>query len=274
MTINPFSSNAIKTKSMQLLALIVFLSFAPASSAQTKSKPVTTTPTSDRAIVTPRKVVITRRGALLRNFPEKKTATLTYPGVSGLKDQIVLRRVQSILQVKNVFDTSLAEYREDTWLEEFGYKVNYNQHHILDITFTQSGSGAYPDTHTKHFAINLKNGSAIKASDVFVPDKLEPLRKMLDQKLQSELKSILRDLGESKSDPEDIAIAKEAGEILEFKVENLDDFSVGSKGITFLYDAGYPHAIQAFEPEGSYFLSYSELRPYIKRDGILGQFVQ
>jgi hypothetical protein len=83
----------------------------------------------------------------------------------------------------------------------------------------------------------------------------------------------LTDLSESKSDPEDIRISREAGEVQEFKIENLDDCSVGARGITFLYDAGYPHAIQAFEPEGRYFFSYAELKPYIKRDGILGQFV-
>ena len=247
------------------------LLLAPVGYAQLKPQPPQA---SDRAIVTPRRVAIVRRGKLVRDFPEKKTATVTYPVVSGLKDPKVLRRVQSILEVKNAFDTSLAEYREDTWLEKFGYKVNFNRNSILDITFTQSGSGAYPDTQTKHFAINLRNGSVIKASDVFVTDKLEALRTMVNHKLQNELKTILKELRESKSDAEDIRIANEAGEVLEFKVENLDDFSVGAKGITFLYDAGYPHAIQAFEPNGHYFFGYAELKPLIKRDGLLGQFVE
>ena len=96
---------------------------------------------------------------------------------------------------------------------------------------------------------------------------------MVNRKLQSELRKILAELAASKSDPEDIRISREAGEVQNFKIENLDDFSVGARGITFLYDAGYPHVIQAFEPEGKYFFSYAELKPYIKRDSILGQFV-
>jgi hypothetical protein len=258
---------------MQLLSVLVLFLLAPNSYTQLKPQTAASGPTNDRAIVTPRKVVIVRRGALINDFPEKKTATVAYPVIGGLKDPRVLRRVQSILQIKNVFDTSLAEYRQDRWLDEFGYKVNYNQNSILDITFTQNGSGAYPDTHTKHFALNLKNGSVIKASDVFVTDKLTTLSRMVNRKLQSELSKILADLGESKSDPEDIRISKEAGEVLEFKIENLDGFSVSTRGITFLYDAGYPHAIQAFEPEGRYFFSYAELKPYTNRDGILWQFV-
>jgi hypothetical protein len=182
--------------------------------------------------------------------------------------------VQSIVQIKNAFDSSLAEYREDTWLDEFTFKVNYNKNYILEITFTQSGSGAYPDTHTKHLAINLKNGSIIKASDVFVGNKLRSLAALVNRKLQSELKQILKENSGSKSDAEDTRIIKGSQEVLEFTSENLDDFSVGTKGLTFLYDAGYPHAIQAFEPIGRYFFNYSELKPYIKRDGLLGQFVE
>jgi len=42
--------------------------------------------------------------------------------------------------------------------------------------------------------------------------------------------------------------------------------------VTFLYDAGFPHAHAAFEPEGQYFFSYVELKPYLRSDGLLGQF--
>lgn len=227
----------------------------------------------DRVIIKPRSVTLVRRGSVVRGFPEKRTAKVTYPIVSGLQSVRVVRRVQSLLQVKNVFDSSIDEYRQDRWLEEFAYKVNYNRNHILDVTFTQSGSGAYPDTHTKHFAINLKDGNVIKASEVFMGDKSEALAALVNNKLQGELKTILEELSASNSDPEDMRIAQEAQEPLKFSTENLDEFSVGAKGITFLYDAGYPHAIQAFEPIGAYFFSYAELKRFIKRDGLLGQFI-
>jgi hypothetical protein len=159
-------------------------------------------------------------------------------------------------------------------LEEFGYELNYNKNYILDITFSQSGSGAYPDSQTKHFAVDLRNGTVIKASGAFVANKLDALVGLVRAKFQAELAQILKDLAESKSDAEDIRISKEAQDALEFKRSDIDDFSIGDKGVTFLFDAGYPHAIQAFEPEGRYFFSYTELKPYIKRDGPLGQFIQ
>jgi hypothetical protein len=229
---------------------------------------------NDRVVVTARTIVIVRRGKIVKDFPEKKRATIKYPVVSGLGDARVLRRVQSVLQIRNVFDTSVAEYKQDNWLAEFGYEVNYNKNYVLDITFSQDGSGAYPDTQTRHFAINLKNGGVIKASDAFIGEKLPALANLVRAKFQTELKQILTDLAESKSDAEDIRVAKEAQEALEFKLSDIDDFSIGDKGVTFLYDAGYPHAIRAFEPEGRYFFSYAELKSFIKQDGPLGQFVK
>ena len=255
---------------MRLCLLLLLFLLVPNSYSQSRIGE----PRSDRVIVKPRTIVIVRRGKLIQDFPEKRRATIKIPLVSGLSDARVLRQVQVILNLKHVFDTSIAEYRQDNWLEELGYVVNYNKKYILDITFNQSGAGAYPDSQSKHFAINLKNATVIKAADAFAGSKLPALADLVKTKFQAELKQILKDLAESKSDPEDIRIAKEAQDALEFKQSDIDDFSIGDKGVTFLYDAGYPHAIQAFEPEGRYFFSYAELKPFIRRDGPLGQFIQ
>ncbi|MGH9929122.1 MAG: hypothetical protein ACREA9_07835 [Pyrinomonadaceae bacterium] len=256
-----------------LLFFLLLLLIAPVSHSQRKQ--VATIAANDRVVhQTPNRGDCSPWRALVKGYPKKRRATITYPVVSGLKDAGAWRRVQSILQVKNVFDSSVAEYRRDRWLDEFSYKVNFNKNGILDITFSQSGSGAYPDAQSRHFAINLKNGSIIKASDVFVAGKLMELSATVNKELQAELQEILKSKQEANSDPEDIRTASEAQEPLEFKVENLDNFSVGNKGLTFLYDAGYRHVIQAFEPNGRYFFSYSELKAHLKRDGPLGQFLQ
>jgi hypothetical protein len=61
---------------------------------------------------------------------------------------------------------------------------------------------------------------------------------------------------------------------LEFKTQNLDEFSVSDKGVTFLYDAEFPHVIRGLQPDGEYFFNYAELRPYIQTGGPLGVFKQ
>jgi len=227
----------------------------------------------DRVLIQPRKVVLLRSGRVARDFPERKRAIVRYPIVRGLSDAAVLRRIQNTLAIKNVFDSSLEEYRQDGWLSEFDYKINYNKNYLLDITFSQSGMGAYPDTQTKHFLINLKSGLVIKAADIFNPDSLATLATMVHQKLKAETREIIKEVEVDKdSDADQKSSLKEQLDQLKFDVENLDEFSVRDKGVTFLYDAGFPHVIQALQPDGRYFFSYTELRPYIKRNGPLGVF--
>ncbi|MDX6613178.1 MAG: hypothetical protein QOD75_2364 [Blastocatellia bacterium] len=225
----------------------------------------------DHVLIQRRRVVLRRPRQIAKEFPERKIAVVTYPVVSGLSDAAVLRKVRAALAFKNIFDYSLNEYRDDAWLIEFGYLVNYNSNYMLDITFTQSGMGAYPDEQSKHFLISLRDGSVVKAADVFEPDKLAALAALVNRKLQSELKQIAVENSRG-ADAEEKESLMQAYEPLKFEVSNLDDFSVGRKGVTFLYDAGFPHVIQAWEPNGRYFFSYAALREFIKRDGLLGRF--
>lgn len=253
-----------------LVLLVLGLNIGTAFAIQTRKTPINSA--DDHAVIQRRRIVLVRSAKLAS--PEKRRATVTYPVVSGLSPTI-LRRVRAVLDFKNIFDYSLKEYREDTWLYEFTYKVNHNADHLLDITFTQDGSGAYPDTQDKHFLIDLTNGKIVKAQDAFQSNKLPELAAAIDVKLQDELKRIDKENADTNSEqPDETAMRREAYEALKFEPQNLDEFSVGRKGITFLYDAGFPHVIRALEPEGRYFFTYAELKPFIKLDGPLGQFVQ
>lgn len=255
-----------------LIALWVLL-VCGGVAAQTPT--VITTLSDDSVFITRKRVVLVRTGSLAKRFPEKKRAVVIYPVISGLRDAEVLRKVRALLAVKNIFDSSLAEYRQDAWLEEFDYKVNHNANGILDITFRQEGSGAYPDTHHRHMAINLRTGDLLKAADAFETPKLDELARLVDQKLQAEVAELI---GEANRDPHQDQDGKQniidALEQQKFQVEHLDDFSVTLTGLTFLYDAGFPHVIQALQPDGKYFFTYKDLKPFIKRDGPLGQFVR
>ena len=219
-------------------------------------------------VIQKRRTVLVRPGKFARDFPERRRAVVNYPVIVGPKTSPVLRKVRALFDFKNIFGTSLAEYRADTWLSEFDYKVNYNRNYILDITFTQDGVGAYPDTHKKHFAINLKNGELIKAADAFNSSSLGELAALVDKKLQAENQETIRDSGDDRETARDLL------KDLKFKASDLDEFSISGKGITFLYDAGFPHAVQAFQPAGEYFFSFAELKSHIRRDGPLAVFVR
>jgi hypothetical protein len=229
---------------------------------------------SGTALIVPRRVVLTRTPQLVKDFPDRKTAVVRYPIVKGLENPQALQRLQSMLAVKNVFGTTLSEYREDAWLSEFDYKVGYNKNYLLDLSFTQSGMGAYPDTQTKHFIINLKTGRVITAAEAFDQRLAAKLAQLIDTKLQSEIREIVKSLASDKElSNEDRESLKSNFDDLRFKEENLDDFEVSNVGITFLFDAGFPHAIQALQPDGRYFFAFGEMKTFIKNDGPLAILV-
>ena len=247
-----------------LLALAAFALAWPASADAA----------NDRAVVGRRRVVITRTGQLARQFPERRRAVVNLPVVSGLPPQ-VLRKVRAALELKNIFDTSLAEYREDAWLEELDFKVNYNKRHLLDISFWQSGTGAYPDTHHAHRTISLRTGDVLKAQDVFEGGALYAVAGMANEKLRAEVAEQMKVVEQDKElDADGRSGIKEQLSGLSFNVEHLDNFEVGEAGVTFLYDAGFPHVIQALQPDGRYFFTYAQLAPYVRRDGPLGVFIK
>lgn len=227
----------------------------------------------DRVVVLPRRVVIARTGKEVRDFPERRKAVVRYPVLQGLTDAIVLHRLQNTLRMKNVFDSSLADYRTESGLLSFDYEVNYNKNYLLDISFNQETEGAYPDTQHKHYLLSLKNGMVIKAADAFNQASLEHLTRLANEKLKAEVKELIQVVAADKdSDAEQKSALRDQLNQLEFKRENLDEFSVGDKGVTFLYDAGFPHVIRALQPDGQYFFSYAELRSHLKSNGPLGVF--
>jgi hypothetical protein len=245
--------------------LLVLLAFSSPNRASTRTSAV-----QDAVVIQKRTVVIVRSGKDVRDLPsERRKAKVSYPIIkSGISNAAVLAKVRSLLKLKNIFETSLEEYREDTWLSELDYRINYNKNFILDITFRQDGVGAYPDSQEKHLAINLRNGELIKAADVFKPEALAKLAMLVDSRLQAEMKETIEQVNQDKSiDADEKQRVPELYEGLKIEVKDLDDFVIRDKGITFLYDAGFPHMVQAYQPAGQYQFSYAELAPHLQREG-------
>lgn len=80
--------------------------------------------------------------------------------------------------------------------------------------------------------------------------------------IEEGIKTISEDPEHDGSDP--AALFENA----DFTADDLDNFSVGEKGVTFIYDYGFPHVIQACQPSGNYFFTWNELKPYIKPGGL------
>lgn len=240
-----------------IFVFVVLLSFSAIAFSQTVK-------------ITPKKTVYKR--TVKKDFAHQKTFTVIRPKVSGLSAALN-RKIENAISYERIFDFNLKEeLTEIFWLENADFKTEYNRNGILGIALTMDGSGAYPSTYTKHVAVDTKTGLQIKPEDIFVNHKTGELVDLLDRQLQQTMKLAIADV--KKDSAEDGEALTEMLTEKKFTVENLNHFSVNDKGVTFYYDYGFPHVALALEPNGEFTLNYTDLKPFIKRDGLLARFVR
>jgi hypothetical protein len=207
-----------------------------------------------------------KRGAA---FPDGKQAIVRYPVVSGLADPVLLQKVQEAIGLKQVLGQSLAEmqkdYLDNNWLSEVSYAVNYNQNNILDLTYTVSGSAAYPSSFEKRVSVSLNTGKKLRAKDLFKAEAFGAIAKTVEPMMQQEILQKIAEFRKEDADINQNLFAKH-----HFQSKNVEDFTIGKTGVTFLYNFDFPHAIKAAEPSGAYLIPYRLLTRYIRPDGALG----
>jgi hypothetical protein len=221
------------------------------------------------SVVLKTKTAILQYGKKGAAFPEGKQAIVRYPVASGLTDSILLQKVQGAIGLKQVLGQSLAEmqkdYLENNWLSEVSYAINYNQNNILDLTYTISGSAAYPSSFEKRVSVSLKTGKILRAKDLFKPEAFGAITQTVEPMMQQEILQKIAEFRKEDADINQTLFAKH-----HFQAKNVEDFTIGKTGVTFLYNFDFPHVIKAAEPSGAYFIPYSKLTHYIRPDGALG----
>lgn len=221
-------------------------------------------------VITPKKIVYKR--VVQKGFEHKKTFTITYPKVSG-RSANLNRKIENALSYERIFDFKLKEELTDnTWLDELSYETEYNATGILAIALAIEGSGAYPSGWVKHIVVNTKTGLQVKPDNVFLLAKKTRLVNFLDKRLRENNEKAIAEVKADNAND-----AKELAEMLaekKFETKDLNNFSINEKGVTFYYDYGFPHIILALEPDGELFVSYVDLKPFIKPNNLLGKFVR
>ena len=219
--------------------------------------------------VEPGSIAIERATATLKG-PDKE-ADIHYPVFKGVADKALLARIQQAAGLKAGTGNSLEEWKEkfkdNPWLVEIYYEVTLNRHSIISLTYTEDGMGAHPSSSSESLAVDLRTGKAITAKDLFKPASLPTLAARVDKALQAAVKKTRSEWGEKLVDHEEKLN-------VHFRVDNLDSFKLDERGVTFLYEFGFPHAFLAAEPEEEYFLSYKELKPFIDEKGLLAPFTK
>ena len=215
------------------------------------------------------KKVTYRRPKPIMDF--KKTFTINYPKVKA-STPALSKKIESSISYSSVLNLNLKdELRETQWLEEADYEVGYNKNSVLSIALSMNGSGAYPDGTTKYVVVDLKTGKRVRSSDVFsnLSGLLALVRKAKEKEIAQAIVDIKKDPENNEANPVDLF--KDSAKYNPLK---LDEFSVSDDGVTFHYDYGFPHVIQALQPSGEFVFTWKQIKPYIKIGGLLAQFIR
>jgi hypothetical protein len=240
---------------IKLFLLTALLFFVPAVFAQ-------------KVLITPKKIIYKR---LKPNDDSKKTFIVTYPKVKAA-NAVLAKKIETAISFdKNLKLELNEEIKGDIqWLEEAEYDVLYNNRGILCVDLFVTGWGAYPSSSTKTVVVDLRTGKKIGPGDVLTnfPALVARLKILQRKDIAEGIKVIKADPDFSDENTDELF--KDA----DFTAADLDNFAVFATGVTFYYDYGFPHVIQALEPDGSYFVKWKDLKPFIKPGSQFAQFAR
>lgn len=235
-----------------LLAAAFLAAYLPASAQQ--------------VTVTGRKQVYTRQKPIT-GF--KKTFTIRRPVVAASTPALSRKMSAAIDPVKVLGINLQDELTESQWLHEADFEVVFNERGMLTVMLWMEGAGAYSDGVTKYAVVDTEKGVRLSPGDVFTD--LNGLISVVKAKQDTEVAAAIKEI---KANPEfGDGDPKELFEYTDFKMEDLVNFAADAAGVAFFYDYGFPHVLKALEPEGELRLSWTEIKPFIRKDGLLARFV-
>ncbi len=222
--------------------------------------------TQSSATIQPKTLTFTRGK---KGQDSYKQATVQIPTITTGPNSAVLKQVQDAIGPKQVLGESVqeldTEFQKSGALSRLSYKVNYNKNAIVHLTYTKETVTSYPSTFRHYVAVDLQTGKVITAADLLTPSGLENLAATIDQLMQQRIQKTIAEKGTQDGDLKTRLTGKQ------FKIQNLNTFLISEKGITFIYDFDFPHAIQALAPDGEFFLTYDQLQPSFKPVARLGR---
>jgi hypothetical protein len=204
-------------------------------------------------------------------------ATYRFPTVVGTKPDWIATRINADVRNRSLADETLARVIADFTSNGSGitgvdFKVNHNSNGLLDITTSIETMGAYPDQFNEYLVYDLRSGARIRPADVF--STFSPIRSLIQKQVKARI-------AEAKAaDPgsvEDLnlMLGDNPGSVDDDTLERFTITKTATKaGLTFHYLFGFVHAGKALEPNGEVFLSWAELKPFLRPDGLLTPLAQ
>ncbi|MFM9905392.1 MAG: hypothetical protein ACKVQJ_12580 [Pyrinomonadaceae bacterium] len=219
-------------------------------------------------------VVTSKKVEYKRPKPEseyKASFEINYPKVKAASPALS-KKIEAALSYESVFNFKIKDELDDIqWLQGADYQVEYNKNGILGVKLFIEGAGAYPSGSTRYVVVNTNTGRLAKPADTFTNTQglLRLVRAAKDKDVKKTRVELKKD-AESDVEGFDYAIKESA----QYHPVQLDQFTVSDKGIMFHHDYEFAHVIQALQPDGEFFFSWKQLKPYIKSAGLLSRLAR
>lgn len=174
---------------------------------------------------------------------------------------------------------ALAEYDANgqSGFVRANYEVLYNDRGLLSVALTAEYMGAYPSTATRHATFELRTGRLLQVRDLLA-DTLA-LRQRWQQSITRRVGAHLAALPTDYPELDTAMLADMRQRLgwndttrtvqLEGSDPRFYDFALTPFGLTLYYDFGFPHVIQALQPEADYLFPYAALSAWLKPKGPL-----
>lgn len=192
-----------------------------------------------------------------------REGTIRRPILSGIPEP-ALSKAQKAVSFERVFDPGVP-------LEQSG-AVGYDYDEdffvgrgVLSITLKLELMGAYPTTESRQVNVDLKTGRTLLPSTIF--QKTSALVAALEK---ARRESVAKAITAANAEDKETIQRQLHGR---FTAKNLSEFRVDEKGVTFVYDFDFIHAVKALEPEGRFLLPWSKLRPYVRKSSPLARYL-
>jgi hypothetical protein len=210
----------------------------------------------------PERVALVNRGG--------RRCELSYPAVARAPTPALRRSLQDALALETVLGASPGEYRREVVTDDYrcidaSYSIHSQRGSLLDLEYLLEVRGGGATRYgIRHRVVDLRTGRRLVAEQAFHPAALDSLARTVDRRMQAEIaRAVARDPDEASG----WYHLDDGGSPPRFRVEDLDDFSVGKDGITFYFEFEFPDLFP--RQPGAYFFSWAELRPYVRPDGPL-----
>lgn len=187
----------------------------------------------------------------------------------------VLDDINNILSFKTVTGYTIEEVQKQ-WneclcgLAGIDHVVNYNMNGILDVTYQLEHHSPFVHFEFAFYTIDIKSGKLLTVADLMDMDKADELAEICERKLNDLVadakKEFLASKEVSRQDKNDFI---ELFEPYKFKKSDLKDFSISTQGVHFMYYYMFPPDFEAFEPSNVITLTFEEITPFVRADGLL-----